>query len=242
MGQDYILNKEFWGMVNLYSRGKEFDDFSLINLCKIAVDNQVKSISVPAKNVDNVWEWLELSDVELCAVIDNFSGEQSEEDMFRRVKSVVNNGADIVEILLPPETFNVDVENIPPKLDDVLCAITEAKGIKKVKFSIESGFIRNCSMLKGVVYLLSKYKVDMVKTASGKWLENSTIEQLNTILEEAKSSQVGVDFMVDLNKGNKFVMDDACRLAKYIFDENDLKNIGFSISLSEQDFAKIVKR
>ena len=240
--RDYILTQEFWNMVNLYSKGVEFDDFSLINLCKMAVDNQVQSISVPAENVDNVWEWLELSDVELCAVINNFSGEHSVEEIFRKIKTVVNKGADVVEVLLPPETFNVDVENIPPKLDENLCAITEAKGVKKVKVSMESGFIRNCSVLKGVVYLLSKYKIDMVKTASGRWMENSTIEQLNTILEEAKSSRVGVDFMVDMDKGNKFVMDDACRLANFILGMDDIKHIGFSISVAEQVFSQIARK
>ena len=158
------------------------------------------------------------------------------------IKTVVNKGADVVEVLLPPETFNVDVENIPPKLDENLCAITEAKGVKKVKVSMESGFIRNCSVLKGVVYLLSKYKIDMVKTASGRWMENSTIEQLNTILEEAKSSRVGVDFMVDMDKGNKFVMDDACRLANFILGMDDIKHIGFSISVAEQVFSQIARK
>ena len=240
--QDYILNRENFDILNLYSEGTEFDDFSLINLCKIAADNGVKSISVPDANVNSVWEWLELSDVKLCATVNNFLGKMSVEDVFRKIKSVVNSGADIVEVLMPPETFNVDIENISPKLDEMLCAITEAKGIKKIKISMESAFIRSCTVLKGVIYLLSKYKIDTIKTASGKFARNSSLEELNAILEEAKSSRIGVDFMADFNNSNRFVIDDAYRLASYIIGTEDIKNLDFSISIPERVFSKIVKK
>ena len=240
--QDYILNRENFGMLNLYSEGNEFDDFSLINLCKVAVDNGVKSISVPEENVNSVWEWLELSDVKLCAIVNNFSGNMTVEDIFRKIKSVVNNGADVVEIFMPPETFNVDIENITPKLDETLCAIAEAKGIRKAKISMESSFIKNCSMLKGAIYLLSKYKIDILKTASGRFIKNSTLEQLNAILEEAKSSRISVDFMPNLDGENKFIIDDSYRLASCIIGKEDIENLNFSISIPEHIFSRIIKK
>ena len=242
--QDFILNRDFWSSVNLFSETRKFDDFSLISLCKMAVDNRVFSVSVPAENVDSVWEWLELSDVKLCAVINNYMGKMSVEDMFRRIKAVVNNGADIVEVALPKETFDVDVENIPPQLDDMLCAISEAKGVKKIKVTMETAWMKNSSKLKGVIYLLSKYKVDIVKTASGNWEENSRLEHLNAILEEAKSSGLAVDFIPELymDKSNKFIFDDAGRLGGYILGVDEAKNGGLTLSCSMQEFSKIIAK
>ena len=67
--QDFFLRPEYFKYINLFSGVRDFDDFALIKLCKTAVDNQLGSISVPDKYVENVWKWLELSDVLLNAVI-----------------------------------------------------------------------------------------------------------------------------------------------------------------------------
>lgn len=238
--QDFFLKPEYFKYINLFSGVRDFDDFALIKLCKTAVDNQLGSISVSDKYVENVWKWLELSDVLLNAVINNFNGKISIDDIFKSIKSLFNRGADLVEVILPPLFFDVDIENIPQQLDEYLLAISEAKGVKKVKLSIESSFIKHSSALKGLVYLFSEYKIDYLKTASGLYSLNSDINQLNAILEEAKSSDVGVDFMFDRTSQNKFIIDDAFRLANFILGSDSVDEKKFSVSCSLQDFQGIL--
>ena len=72
--QELFLKQDDFKYVNLYANLKDFDDFALISLCKTAVDNQVGSISVKDEYVENVWKWLELSDVSLNSIINNFDG------------------------------------------------------------------------------------------------------------------------------------------------------------------------
>ena len=157
--QELFLKPDDFKYVNLYANLKDFDDFALIGLCKTAVDNQVGSISVKDDYVENVWKWLELSDVSINAIINNFDGNMSLNDVFRKIKTACNKGADAIEVFVPPFFFDVDVENIPSKMDECLQAISEAKGVKKVKISCETSFLKYPSSLKGVVYLLSKYTI-----------------------------------------------------------------------------------
>ncbi len=235
--QEFFLSRDDFKYINLYANLKEFDDFALIGLCKTAVDNQVGSISVKDEYVENVWKWLELSDVSINSVINNFDGNMSLDEVFRRIKTSCNRGADTIEVLVPPFFFDVDVENIPAKMDECLQAIIEAKGVKKVKISCESSFLKYPSTLKGVVYLLSKYKIDYLKTASGLYSSNSTINQLNAILEEAKSSTfLGVDFLYDNHLSGGFVVDDSIRLAGKLLGQERLDNKQFMVSCFVKDF------
>lgn len=235
--QELFLKPDDFKYVNLYANLKDFDDFALIGLCKTAVDNQVGSISVKDDYVENVWKWLELSDVSINAIINNFDGNMSLNDVFRKIKTACNKGADAIEVFVPPFFFDVDVENIPSKMDECLQAISEAKGVKKIKISCETSFLKYPSSLKGVVYLLSKYKIDYLKTASGLYSANSSITHLNAILEEEKSvNSLGVDFLFDNHLANAFVIDDSIRLARNILGEERLNKRQFMVSCFVKDF------
>ena len=235
--QELFLKPEDFKHINLYANLKEFDDFALIGLCKTAVDNCVGSISVKDEFVENVWKWLELSDVKISSVVNNFDGKMSLDEMFRRVKSSCNKGADMIEVFMPPYFFDVDIENIPLKVDEYLNAISEAKGVKKIKISIESSFFRYPSLLKGIVYLFSQYGIDYVKTASGLYTANSTINSLNAILEEAKSyDDMGVDFLFDNYLSDGFVIDNSLRLAKLLLGQEKFEKRQFVVSCFVKDF------
>ena len=239
--QELFLKPDDFKYVNLYANLKEFDDFALIGLCKTAVDNQVGSISVKDDYVENVWKWLELSDVSINAIINNFDGNMSLDEVYRRIKTSCNKGADTIEIFVPPFFFDVDVENIPSKMDECLLAISEAKGVKKVKVSCESSFLKYPSTLKGIVYLLSKYKIDYLKTASGLYSSNSTINHLNALLEEAKSvNSLGMDFLFDNHLSNPFVIDDSIRLARCLLGQERLDNKQFMVSCFVKDFSLLL--
>ena len=235
--QEFFLSPDDFRYVNLYANLKDFDDFALIGLCKTAVDNKVGSISVKDDYVENVWKWLELSDVSINSIVNNFDGNMSLDEVFRRIKTSCNRGADVVEVFVPPFFFDVDVENIPSKMDECLQAISEAKGVKKVKISCESSFLRYPSNLKGVVYLLSKYKIDYLKTASGLYSANSSINHLNAILEEVKStSYLGVDFLFDNHSSDGFVIDNSVRLARLLLGQERLDKRQFMVSCFVKDF------
>ena len=239
--QELFLKPEDFKCVNLYANLKEFDDFALISLCKTAVDNQVGSISVKDEYVENVWKWLELSDVSINSIVNNFDGEMSLNDLFLRIKNSCNMGANVVEVFLPPYFFDVDVENIPVKVDEYLCAISEAKGVKKIKISCESSFFKYPSLLKKIVYLLSRYDIDYLKTASGLYPKNSTISQLNAILEEVKGvEQLGVDFLFDNYLSDGFVIDNSIRLAGRLLGQEWLDKHHFMVSCFVKDFSVLL--
>ena len=233
--QDFFLNSDIYKYINLYSLYRDDDEFLLLKLCKTAVDNNVKSISVLESQVENVWKWLELSDVKLNGIINNFNGLLSVEKTFQKIKNIFNSGADMVEVFLPPAFFDIDIENIPAYVDEYLLAIAEAKGIKNVKVSFESSFVKYSSDLKAIVYLLSKYQIDVIKTASGLYSSNSMLNHLNAILEEAKSSNVQVDFLFDLLKNDKFIIDDSIRLAQSILGD-EFDNNHFCVSCNVDNF------
>ncbi|MBR1544860.1 MAG: hypothetical protein IJ638_02875 [Alphaproteobacteria bacterium] len=235
--QELFLKKEDFKYINLYANLKDFDDFALIGLCKTAVDNQVGSISVKDDYVENVWKWLELSDVSLNSIVNNFDGNMSLDEVFKRIKTSCNRGADAIEVFVPPFFFDVDIENISSKMDECLQAIAEAKGVKKVKISCESSFLKTPSNLKGIVYLLSKYKIDYLKTASGLYSSNSTINHLNAIMEEEKSTpSLGVDFLFDNHLSSAFVIDDSIRLAGSLLGQDRLDAKQFMVSCFVKDF------
>lgn len=236
--QELFLNPDNFKYINLYSSYPIIDEFVQLKLCKTVIDNNLGAITVPDSQVENVWKWLDLSNKQLNAVINNFDGKLSVGDVFRKIKSVFNCGANLVEVILPPFFFDIDIENIPSCVDEYLSAINEAKGIRNVKVSLESSFIKNSYDLKGIVYLLSKYKIDFVKTASGLYTSSSTLPHLNAILEEAKSANVKVDFLFDENLSDTFVIDDAVRLAQSIFGEENLKQDDFYISCDIDKFLK----
>ncbi len=237
---DYFLNKKYFKYLNLYCSSKAINDFEWIELCKTVVDNQVGYISVPFEKVENTWNWLELSDVNLCGVINNFDGKISVVELFNKIKKTFNSGADIVEIIFPPYFFDVDVENIPSVVDDYLSAIEQAKGNKKVKVTCETGFLKLPNSIKGIVYLFSLYHIDIMKTASGLYSVNSSIADLNAALEEARSAEfnISTDFLFNPALSDKYVLDDACRLAEMLLDEEKLTN--FSVSCSLNKFLKTV--
>ena len=234
--QEIFLSSQLFSFINLYSSLKEFDDFSLIKLCKTAVDNQVGSISVEEKYVENVWKWLELSDVKLSAVINNFSDNLSVDLLFKKIKNVVSKGADIVEVFLSPLFFDIDFNNTPTSVDEYLLAMVEAKGVKKLKVSIESAFLKYPSKFKEVVSFLSKYDIDFIKTSSGLYSSASTINHLNAILEEALSTDIGIDFLYDRNSTGKFIVDDAYRLSSLLLGQEVVRKGRFFISCFLSDF------
>lgn len=236
--QEIFLNPEFFKYINLYSSYPIIDEFMQLKLCKTVVDNNLGAVTVPDTQVENVWKWLDLSNKQLNAVINNFTGKLSVGEVFRKIKSVFNCGANAVEIILPPFFFDIDVENIPSLVDEYLSAISEAKGFKEVKVSLESSFIKNSYDLKGIVYLFSKYQIDFVKTASGLYSSSSTLPHLNAILEEAKSSNVKVDFLFDSNLSDSFVIDDAVRLAQFILGKNNMDENNFYVSCDVDKFLK----
>lgn len=228
--QSFIISEKNLAFINLYSLKEDKDDLSLVNLCKTAIDKHFGFITVDGAVVENVWKWIEFKDIKLIGSVNMMHQMLTPVKLFQTIKHILNSGADGVEVIFPPYFFDIDMQKIPQEVCDYLTSISEAKSSKTVKITFESGYIGNIGCLKQIVTLLSQYNIDMVKTSSGFYTSSSTIQHLNAILNQASLQNIGVDFSFDISKSNKFVVDDAFRLAKMLLKQRQNSNNIFLVS------------
>lgn len=212
--QSFIIPQEVIPLINLYSLKKDNDDFSLIRLCKTAIEKNFASITVDMNFVGNVWKWIEHSNVKLVASINMITNMLSPTELFQNIKSVFENGADMVEIVMPLLFSNIDEEKPSDIIKEYLDIITEAKSFKQAKITFETGFIPYVSQIKYLTQLIQKHNIDIIKTASSFYEKASTINHFNLILNNIKNINTKIDFLFDVKSCNKFIISDAYRLVE----------------------------
>lgn len=199
--------------INLYSLKNDNDDFSMIRLCKTAIEKNFASITVDIKQTENVWKWLEASNVKLISSINMIENTMSPTLLFKNIKSSFESGADMVEIAMPLEFSNINEENIPNIMLEYLNVIEEAKNNRMVKVCMEMGYIPYISQVKLLLNLMQKYNTDIIKTSSSFYKDSfSTLNNLNLILDNINKINTKIDFLFDVNNCNQFVINDAYRL------------------------------
>ena len=212
--QNFIIPEENLKNINLYSIKKDNDDFSLIRLCKTAIEKGFGSITVDMNYISNAWKWIERSDVKLVAYINMIEKELSPIELFKSIKYVFENGADMVEVIMPLEFSNIDEENVSKLMIEYLDIITEAKSFKEAKVCIETGFSPYLSQIRFLTKLLQKFNIDFIKTASSFYNKASNINHLNLILNNIKNINTKIDFLFDVKRCNKFIINNAFRLVE----------------------------
>ena len=209
------IAEEIIPCINLYSLRKDTDDFSMIRLCKTAIEHNFQSITIDMDKVENVWPWCESSNVKLIGSINMIHNTMSPTILFKNIKSVFDNGADMVEVVMPLEFSNMNEDNIPSIMNEYLSVIVEAKNFREAKVSIETGYCQYLSQIKLCIDLIQKHHIDIIKTSSSFYLNKfSDIAQLNLILDNIDKRNTKIDFLFDVKTCDKSIVSDAYRLAK----------------------------
>lgn len=242
--QKFYLHSDYLKYINLYAGREIFDDNLLIRLCKIAADNRLYSVSVPWEHVRDAWNWLQMSDVQLCGLVNNYMNNLSLDEVYKCIKNSFSFGADIVEVILSPVMFDLKNNSVSSLAVEYLSAIGEAKSnkVKKIKVVVESSFIKSQKSLELLVSIFNKYKIDIIKTASGLYSSSSSIIDCYTMLEVSKELNIGVDFLFDESIKDYFVIDDGCRLYESFSEKNLQSNKNFCVSCSVASFKNIVNK
>lgn len=211
--QSFNIPEEIIPFINLYSLKNDTDDFSMIRLCKTAIEKNFLSITVDYSQVENVWKWIERSKVKLVSSINMIENTMSPTVLFKSIKSAFENGADMVEVAMPLEFSNINEENIPSIMIEYLNVIEEANNNRGVKVCMETGYIQYISQIKLLLKLIQKYNINVIKTASSFYKNSfSSLNHLNLILDNIKSINTKIDFLFDVNNSNNFIISDAFRL------------------------------
>lgn len=213
--QSFDIAEEIIPCINLYSLRKDTDDFSMIRLCKNAIEHNFQSITIDMAQIENVWPWCESSNVKLIGSINMIHNTMSPTILFKNIKSVFDNGADMVEVVMPLEFSNMNEDNVPAIMDEYLSVISEAKNFKEAKVCIETGYSRYLSQIKLCLNLIQKHNIDIIKTSSSFYLDKfSDISHLNLILDNIDKRNTKIDFLFDVKTSEKSIISDTYRLAK----------------------------
>ncbi|MBD5398194.1 hypothetical protein HDR60_01650 [bacterium] len=213
--QSFIIPNEIIPFINLYSLKNDKDDFSMIRLCKTAIEKNFSSITVDMEQLENVWKWVETSNIKLCGSVNMIQNTMSPTVLFKSIKSVFENGADMAEVIMPLEFSNINEEQIPTIMLEYLNVIEEAKNNRVAKVCMETGYITYLSQIKLIIGLMQKYNIDIIKTASSFYKNAfSNLNHLNSILDNVNNINTKIDFLFDVKNSNKFIIDNAFRLLK----------------------------
>ncbi|MDR2098689.1 MAG: hypothetical protein LBO78_01530, partial [Rickettsiales bacterium] len=153
---------------------------------------------------------------------------------FRRIKGIFSGGAAAAEVALPVDFLDPGSRAVPPDARECLDAVAEAGAGRPLKFSIETGFIGSPSAIARMVGLLSGCGAGCVKTASGLYPKMSSISDLNaalSALDAMGEGGAGLDFLFDPKLANRFVIDDAFRLAGKVCGAEFAWDGRFSVSV-----------
>ncbi len=255
MGSLYLKEKYFKN-INLYIPSYNTEDGELFRLYTTAEQNNLYSVTVPFEKTSLVWNALNLSTVKLTAVINNFMGNLSLEQIYQNLRSAYNQGADSVEIIMPIKMFNflenrtgvIKNQQMNPtqEFNEFLSAMIEMrqKRNKKIKLVIETAFLKNTYKLQFFVNLFNSAGIDTIKTASGFYNSNSTITEFYIMLKEALHKNIKIDFCI--NEQDKFIIRDSFRLYNKITEETGIEinneNPKIITSISLETFKKSLEQ
>lgn len=217
--------------INLYSSKNEADDFSMIKLCKLAIEHHFSSITIPFSQVDNVWKWLEFSNISLIGYINMFNNPLKPNDLFRIIKKNIENGADMTEVILPLYSFDLNLDKSNSILYQYLDVIHEAKVFSPIKIVLETGYIDSIAQINKLIDLFSSFQFDYIKTSSSFHSKYSSLNHLFLFLKHNLYQNFNIDFLFNPNSNNPFIIQDAFRLAENL-NIPSLDNLIFSIPFS----------
>jgi len=158
----------------------------IVKLCDRAVAHNVAAVCIFPKFINQVRQELKNTPVKIATVI-NFPRPQTNLAKIKtEITEALNQGANEIDAVFPYEDFLKGNFLI---CEDFLALCRTTTQGKILKIILETGEIKKTRLIAEAAKRCLKYKVDFIKTSTGKTPISATPEAANIILETIKESK-----------------------------------------------------
>lgn len=221
--------------INIIAIDSKYDEQSLLEICNVTGQFEINSIIVSPEYVEKVWKWVEKTGVKIGTIINANLPEGTEYQVFSEIKASIDNGAEVIELILPFDDFH----KIEAIYDLIRPLMVKNKKID-FKFILETGEIEYTYNSKEFFNYMIDLGIKSFKTASGK-CALSTIEESNSLFDEVKNQDlkdITIDsFVKFLSIDGFYNLESVYRLSNLILGEVFLENNTF-YSITFDDFKR----
>ncbi len=173
-------------LIDLTSLNESDTEATIENLCREAVTpyGSAAAVCIYPQFVKQAKSYLSETSVSVATVVNFPRGDESLSDCVSDIKTVLQNGADEIDVVMPYHTYlNGDT-------DDVLEFLQACRGIcgSKIiyKVILETGALINSDVIAGATDLAIQAGADFIKTSTGKINAGATPVAVEMILERIK--------------------------------------------------------
>ena len=191
--RDFELAKTLLSTLDLTSLGKNDNETNITTLCDNAKTEygNVAAVCVYSKFIPMVQKLLEGTKVKIATVVNFPKGSVDAESVVAEIKKAIGYGADEIDAVFPYNSFlNGNIEDCRK----MLSAIVDNASSRKIKIILESGAFKGVRSLQDACRLCLEYKIDFLKTSTGKIDVSATVDAANAILEVIHETPRNVGF------------------------------------------------
>ncbi|QEE46032.1 deoxyribose-phosphate aldolase [Rhizobium sp. WL3] len=131
------------------------------------------------------------SPIRIATVVNFPSGEMKTEDVLAETRDAVADGADDIDLVIPYRALTKGDENAVP---DMVSAVKAACGPAILKTILETGELKDISLIRRASDLSIAAGADFIKTSTGKVGVNATLEAADIMLQAIRDSRKKVGF------------------------------------------------
>lgn len=192
--RDFELAKWLISCLDLTSLNKNDNETSIIKLCKKAVTpyGNVAAVCVYSKFIPVVQKELEDTKIKIASVVNFPEGGTNFTTLKEEIKKAIGLGADEIDAVFPYKSFLAGDEKTCREFLEIVAKECGKKHQSKI--ILETGEIKKSSLIAEASKLCIEYKVNFIKTSTGKTDVSATVEAANTILETIAESGSDVGF------------------------------------------------
>lgn len=129
--------------------------------------------------------------VRIATVVNFPSGDLAVADVVEETRKAVEDGADEIDLVIPYKTFITGDE---AAVTEMIQAVRAACPQSTLKVILETGEIRDMSLVKRASELAIAAGADFIKTSTGKVQVNATLEAADIMLRAIRESRARVGF------------------------------------------------
>ena len=131
------------------------------------------------------------SPIRIATVVNFPSGEMKTEDVLAETRDAVADGADDIDLVIPYRALARGDENA---VTDMVSAVKGACGPAILKTILETGELKDISLIRRASDLSIAAGADFIKTSTGKVGVNATLEAADIMLQAIRDSRKKVGF------------------------------------------------
>lgn len=126
----------------------------------------------------------------IASVVNFPSGEESEEKVLADIQHLIEQGIDEIDMVFPYQTYLHGEEDMAFKQFEIYLNAIPQHILKKV--IIETGKLKDPTLIKSLCERLTQYPIDFIKTSTGKTPIGATEDSATIILSCIKESNIGL--------------------------------------------------